>query len=272
MLECHARTGEDMDIDVRGQDAATALYLSTRRPDISVIRSLLESGTNPNTKYVGNWSPLHYVACSQDRSGCELQAAEALIDHGAELDPKTEPGRFTPLLQACFRGNYDIAEMLIRRGANTNATSASGFGVFAVVQLYPVELVRLLLRAGTDINQENAGWTPLQTAVFGDRDDLVAELLRHGANVNGGQPYRTPLSVASQRHNDDITRALLDAGANPHIDSNPPTTDWNFIALAALRWRREAEAALDSERADHSATLNSFTFALPHLLASAARR
>ena len=280
LLDWSAVTGGDVGIHVRNTAGCTALHLSMYGPGISVVRRLLEAGADPDTRCLGNWSPLTAAADSEDGLGFELQAAEALIDRGAALELKTEPGGCTALLHACFRKNYDIAALLVRRGADVNATTAAGHGALAKAHVYPIELVRLLLDAGADpnlgraeVNDPMAAWTVLQVAISAERADVVAELLRHGADVNRlPTVVRSALYVAAIRKNRNITRMLLDAGAKTDIGSNPLGTDWNFIASAALQWRRDAEAELERERAAHAATQEGFRFALPHLLAASNKR
>lgn len=54
-------------------------------------------------------------------SDCSLKFVEALIDHGAEIDPDSllkEP--LTPLQAACMTGSQEIVDLLLERGANIN--------------------------------------------------------------------------------------------------------------------------------------------------------
>ena len=270
LLDWRMETGGDVGIHVRNTAGGTALHLSMYGPGFSVVRRLLEAGADPNTRGLGNWSPLTSAATSRDELGFELQAAEALIDHGAALEPKSEPDGCTALLHACFRGNYEIAALLVRRGADVNSTSIHGYGTMSNVHLYPIELVRLLLDAGADPSRELADWTPLMAAASGGRADVVAELLRRGADVNGRSlSRRTALEAAAIRKHGDIIRLLLDAGADTGLGTIS-ATDWNLVATAVLQWQRETQAALERERAAHAASEESFKFALPHLLAAAA--
>ena len=199
LLDWRLETGGDVGIHVRNTAGGTALHLSIYGPGISVVRGLLEAGADPNTRCLGNWSPLTAAAGSPDGLGFELQAAEALIDRGAAMEPKTEPEGCTALLQACFRGNYDIASLLVRRGADVNATTTAGYGVLANVHLYPIELVRLLLDAGAgpkhgdiirllldagadpDVGSNSNDWSFIAAVVLQWRGETQAALERERA-------------------------------------------------------------------------------------------
>jgi ankyrin repeat protein len=269
LLDWGAETGADVGVHAKNTGGSTALHCSMYGPGISVVRRLLEAGADPNTRCPGNWSPLTAAAASRDGLGFELEAAEALIDAGADLEPRTEPDGATALLHACYRGNYEIAALLLRRGADATATSADGFGTLGNVHRYPVELVRSLVGAGADPDRVTpVGWTPLLTACFKGRADVALELLRLGSSADGPPTaVRTPLWAAAHRKNGAILRMLIDAGAKIDARAHHPSTDWSFLAAAALEWLRGAEDELQRERAAHEATQGSFRFALPHLLA-----
>ncbi|KAJ1469358.1 ankyrin repeat-containing domain protein, partial [Baffinella frigidus] len=49
-----------------------------------------------------------------------------LIQHGADVNPTTEPQKQTPLHYAARKGNSVIAHILLRRGADPNAHSSDG--------------------------------------------------------------------------------------------------------------------------------------------------
>jgi ankyrin repeat protein len=272
LLDWQAETGADVGVHARDALGRTALHKAARGADVSLVVRLLKAGADPNALCGKRWSALNAVACSTEGpEEFRLRATEALIERGADLDNRIESGGFTPLHQACFRDNHSVAALLVRRGADARAVSAAGFGVLAAAQTYPIELVRLLLRAGADPEHPNRRWTPLHMAAAAGRADVAAELLLYGADVDGGAPRRTPLSAAARNGQGEAVRLLIDAGACTDAGANPPDTDWSFVAASALRWRREAEAALASERAAHEATQESFRFALPHLLAAASR-
>jgi ankyrin repeat protein len=70
---------------------------------------------NPPVATKGGMTALLHAA----RQGY-LGSAEALLDGGAKLDQRNAGDGTTPLLTAIINGQFDMAMMLIKRGANTN--------------------------------------------------------------------------------------------------------------------------------------------------------
>lgn len=70
---------------------------------------------NPPVATKGGMTPLLHAA----RQGY-IEAAEALLDGGADIDQRNAGDGTTPLLTSIINGQFDIAMMLIKRGANAN--------------------------------------------------------------------------------------------------------------------------------------------------------
>ena len=85
----------------------------------------------------------------------------------------------TPLMIAIMRSYEDIAEFLIKNGANVNV-------------------------------QNNAGATPLMYACFENNLDMVKLLVKYGADVNAKTKYGTPITSTDDK---DIEEYLISKGA-----------------------------------------------------------
>ncbi|KAJ2980593.1 hypothetical protein NQ176_g2544 [Zarea fungicola] len=113
-----------------------------------------------------------------------------LLDKGASVDGNgvcpTALDRivFPPLLTACHIGAYEIAELLISRGANVNMTGDSSN-------------------------------TALTFACENGHDSILGLLLENGANVDGGPGrHGKPLFAAIRRRNHTAVELLLQRGAD----------------------------------------------------------
>ncbi|KAJ4258107.1 hypothetical protein NW762_008247 [Fusarium torreyae] len=140
-----------------------------------------------------------------------------------------------------------------------------------------LDLAKFLLDAGADVNIRNAyGRTPIHEAVDFKRRDVVAFLIKHGADANALTAESTvryhanserqgiqgllPLHIALADGNSSLIQLLLDGGA----DASWTTPDgWNLLDLAVLAEDRRAVALLLSYNKDFVKHLSAKPSPLP---------
>jgi ankyrin repeat protein len=138
-------------------------------------KSALANGQSGAAQSLHN-GPIHAAV-----KGGDLRTVKELIKSDPSLVSATGDAGLTPLHIAVIRGYRDIAEFLLAKGADVNAT---------------------VLNRGSV--------APLTFAVFTGRRDMAEVLLAHGANVELG----TPLAEASHNGHLDIVKLLVSHGAN----------------------------------------------------------
>ncbi len=123
--------------DPRATDIAagfrTPLMWAAYRNDVRMVRLLLEHGADPNqSTYFGN--PLSQ-ACWNDG----FEAAELLIDRGANVRSRDAVANFTPLHWAAGNEtlNPQLVELLLASGADPNAAGGEPVGAFGLVPQTP---------------------------------------------------------------------------------------------------------------------------------------
>ena len=94
-----------------------AQYYYFERYDMAAF--LIESGMNPNVKSWHHVSLLHDMAQIGD-----INKADLLLDHGADLNAIEEEYQSTPLGLAARWGQVEMVEFLIREGADPNISGA----------------------------------------------------------------------------------------------------------------------------------------------------
>jgi uncharacterized protein len=88
----------------------TALMMAAMRGRLDWVKKLADRGAVLSRP---GWSPLHY-ACSGPEG---LGVVTFLLTRGVAIDARS-PNGTTPLMMAARYGSYDVAELLIARGAN----------------------------------------------------------------------------------------------------------------------------------------------------------
>jgi ankyrin repeat protein len=183
----------------------------------------------------GGWTALMFAA----RDG-SIDAARTLADLGADLNATALPQTDVPLkpeeiaaqqaknigtsalVFSIINVHYDLAAMLLEKGADPNVVDGAGMGaLYAAVDMNSLQWVQ-------------GRPAPILTDKL-DGVDLVKRLLAKGANPNArltGRPLKrhhdagstmnfgegtTPLIRASRTNDVAVMKALLDGGADPFL-------------------------------------------------------
>lgn len=180
-----------------------------------------------------------------------VESVRRLLDGGAGADQVSGGDRTSPLLMAALNGQFDVALLLIERGANPNlAASTDGVApLFAVLQTqwapksnYPqprahdnqeaehMEVLRALLEAGADTNVRLN--THLWYWEYG--------LTKLGIDLQGA----TPFWRATFAQDLDAMKLLAAYGADPNIP-----TSWPAVGMRERRQqdgRQQEDSGLPS--------------------------
>jgi ankyrin repeat protein len=201
---------QGVDVNVRSDDARTALFIAAGRPGAApVVRFLLERGANPNpTVGLGtSSSPLVEAALAGD-----AEVVRLLLDRGAEA---RNPGAAGPALAWATATNCSKCVELIAKKKPDPMAYTIALQIISVFG--DTKAVRFMLDHGADVNAVNEqAYSPLMYAAGSDLLllDEVKLLLKRGANVNAKDlAGRTALDFARHRGEKPIIDELLKAGA-----------------------------------------------------------
>ena len=155
-----------------------------------------------------------YRACNNGHK----EIAELLIKAGADVNAKGYDG-YTALYRAYTNGNTKIAELLIKAGADVNAKDKSGNTVLyntCTSIKNNTELAELLIKAGADVNPKGTdGCTALYRACTNGNTKIAELLIKAGADVNAKDKFgNTVLHNACIRDNTKLAELLIKAGAD----------------------------------------------------------
>lgn len=117
--------------------------------------------------------------------GGDLQQAEALFAADPALVNIEDARGFTPLIIAVYNNQPEVANFLMRNGANAASQDASGNTALMGASFKGYQsLVEKLLQAGADVNQRNyQGATALTFAATFGQLQIAEILLQQGADI-----------------------------------------------------------------------------------------
>ncbi|MEN6370985.1 MAG: ankyrin repeat domain-containing protein [Armatimonadota bacterium] len=185
------------------------IHLAARLGEIKQVEELLNSGIDVDIKDRNSYTPLRHAAESQKKEVVKLLLTKGakpdlhiaaclgddkmlidLINQGMDVNSTDSLGE-TPLHMAAQNDHVDTVNLLISKGANTNAKNnqwQTRTPLHYAAEFRNNKVVELLLKAGADVNvKDNYGNTPLAAAVewSGDYDVNTEKLLLDGeADVN----------------------------------------------------------------------------------------
>lgn len=196
----------------------TTLNNATLSGHLSVVQILLERGPDAlaSLSDTDGWSPIHAAA----QFG-HVEIAELLLRHGADHTARNNEG-VTPFHSTAFQGNVELACLFLARGAEINAQDDNGFTALHIAaERGLTEYVSFLLSRNADAELPcRNGRTPICSACFNGYVGVIRLLfergLSFGAMDNNGW---YPLFLAAQNGHLEVVRLLLDAVAEPRNDS-----------------------------------------------------
>lgn len=289
------RIAEGFNLNETDELGNTALHYAVQLNRLKGVRILINAGANPSIKNKLGRLPQDYVKGKkiaavfekiQTKRDVELKLVEAIRKGNTKdvlhylteekISPNietNEPGE-TLLMLAVKQNNPQVAEMLIKHGANVNKKDPRGLtAINEAAGNGRTAMVKVLLENGADATiADNRKVYPLTNAAWSNNYDTIAALLPHYKSMNFTPPagnkvypvarairlrqHRTLqllldsglkiedplfreeplLIIATKSNNEKAVRMLLKAGANPNVkDSQGKTaSDYANSTIAPL--------------------------------------
>jgi ankyrin repeat protein len=165
---------------------------------------LLAQGADVNSQ---GGAPL----CAASKGG-HVQMVTLLIKRGAKDFNRA-------LLAACCQGRREVAEILLKEGAQANSRSETGGSALQQASNWDDEqLIKLLLDCDAKVNSQSESYPcALYKASWKGHERVVKLLLDAGAdpNIQGGE-HGNPLFAALVRGHEHVAELLLEKGADPN--------------------------------------------------------
>lgn len=165
-------------------------FRAVRQDNPAKIRELLNRGFDANTTDAKGQNGLS-IALSEET----LQVARVLIDWFQTDINKLNAADESPLMLAALKGHLDLAERLVKKGADVNKT----------------------------------GWTPLHYAASGGHLPIIQLLLENDAYIDAESPNgTTPLMMAAMYGTPAAVNLLLEEGADATLKNEQGLTALQF--------------------------------------------
>ena len=269
--------GASLELDATPGHNHTALHSAAAHALIPVIKLLALNDINLDVNQRDAWdnTALHYAAeIWSPRDSADIRdTITKLLALGADVEAHNDSGH-TPVLNACFRGNYAVAHRLVSIGGNPDPhRHIPNFRDFRPLYycMLPrseffdmdeapvkhdefegnrVTLIKALVDAGADVNARfdkrgHRAVTPLMLACELAEPRAVAALVMSGAEINAqDRSGRTPLSYAVTIRVDhrgevpEIAGILLRCGARMDLEDEPNCSPLD-TAIKHVRWSED---------------------------------
>jgi len=199
-------------LSVQVAGSSAPLADAAEKMDRSRIRALLKQRVEVDTPQVDGMTALHWATYHDHR-----EIAELLVRAGANVKAVNRYG-VTPLSLACTNGNAAMVELLLKAGADPNAVLPGGeTPLMTAARTGAIGSVKALLARGAivDSKDQGRGQTALMWAAAEGHAGVVQALVGAGADFRSRLPSGfTPLLFAVREGRLDVVRVLVEAGAN----------------------------------------------------------
>jgi ankyrin repeat protein len=202
-------------LDITDNDGRSILYVPIKFNFNKILNLLLHfNETNIGISLVdikdkNDNIPLHYSIYTNN-----FDAAKMLIEHNSDINAVDRNG-LNSLQIAIMKKNDKIIKMFLETRDNVNINSKSNTGETALhmtcnLQLY--DIANLLIKKGANINVQDFEheFSPLDYSIINNDIKMVALLVKNGANVNTQDFFgNTPLHYSIKEENYEIVNILI---------------------------------------------------------------
>ncbi|XP_070196145.1 serine/threonine-protein phosphatase 6 regulatory ankyrin repeat subunit B-like [Littorina saxatilis] len=205
------------------KEGAICLHSAAMRGHVSVIKALLQKGAAVDAKTKSGYTALHLAV-----EHCKPQVVQILLGYGAQIDLKGGPNNETPLhIAARTKEGEKCAEMLLKSGANVNATKENGETPLHVAAMCgQLNMIPALLDDGADpMQMSKSGETPVHVAVRFSHLQVITTLLNYVARFKSNMDA---VMLANQPNHEGETPVHL-AGVLSQVQAHDEFEDTDII-------------------------------------------
>lgn len=192
-----------------------ALNLAVKERNIQAVKLYLKSNVYQNIS--GPQDTYLDTAIRLNR----FDIIKLLVEFGEDVNKMTISKK-SSLMEACWYGNLEIVEYLIKQGADVNYHSSNGTPLVYAVAKNDLEIIETLLKNAANIHLSNEdNDSILFGAITNGSYDIIRYLVDNGASINmTNRLGETPLMKAVEWGDYETTKYFVENGANIHAQNN----------------------------------------------------
>jgi uncharacterized protein len=151
------------------QETKKDIYDIARKGTVAEANALI--ATNPKLVLEANKDGFSALVLAIYRGNNEV--AKLLVDKGSDINGNSDMG--SPLMAAVVKGNNEMAKFLLEKKANPNLADANGItALIYAVQFKNIEIIKLLLINKADKTKvDKEGKTAFEYATFSNKDEII---------------------------------------------------------------------------------------------------
>ena len=173
------------DVDWALPDGTTALIIAAEGGEAQFIEMMIASGAELNATLKDGTTALFMAAQEKHADCCGLLLTACDPQVVTVYANMARHDGFTPLMIASTEGSWECAELMLRAGADMDATTKDGSSALLMAAQNGHDIVlELLISNGADIDcDRDDGVSPLQAALEGNHEEAAQVLVAAGAKV-----------------------------------------------------------------------------------------
>uniref|UniRef100_A0ABD2VZP1 Uncharacterized protein n=1 Tax=Trichogramma kaykai TaxID=54128 RepID=A0ABD2VZP1_9HYME len=195
-FEINDELNQLVEVDTKNEEGSTPLHLALSHGCKKLNQLLLEKHADPNLANAEGHTPLHVICQREDDDVDLVKMLFEMSDKfnkPIQIDARDKSG-CTPLHLALNGGHEQIAEWLLRRGADLNSANAQGSTPLHLISAGKMDCAEFLQtffeisgeqRRPVEVDaRDNEGQTPLHCAISHQHKRVFELLLRRDADPN----------------------------------------------------------------------------------------
>jgi ankyrin repeat protein len=173
------------DVDWALPDGTTALIIAAENGEAQFIELMIHAGADLEATLNDGTTALFMAAQEKHADVCGLLLTACDTKIVSAYANRARHDGFNAFMIAAGEGSWECTELLLRAGADVNASTKDGSSALLMAAQNGHDIVvELLISNGADVNSaRDDGVTPLQAALEGGNEESAGQLIAAGAKV-----------------------------------------------------------------------------------------